>query len=844
MSGLDKGQLIDASANLNPLGPPQWLDAAFLEGRRECGAYPEPTYSRLRETAAKALGTDPDKLVFGNGADELIFAISRCTGQRTHALIDPCYSSYRESALAAGRTIVSYPTWSAALYGLASAPEAIVWLGAPNNPDGKLPPGYPHSVATAAAEHKNALFAVDESFIDFSDGADPAESVHVFSSLPNIVLIRSMTKYWCVPGIRCGWIHTAPDRARLIRAAIPSWPLNSVAEAFARRAFTDPDAQGRRQRTLALIQAERSRMTIRLGALPGLELQPSKANFYLLRIDPAHAPMDAATLADRAALEGIGFRRCIAWPGLGPDWLRVALRTPEENDRIAECIERLLGSRIAPKAAYRKRKPALMVAGTSSGAGKSLITAALCRIFRNDGLDVAPYKAQNMALNSALSPDGLELGRAQAVQAAACGLEPDVRMNPVLLKPEHERGSQVILMGRSIGSMEARDYYAIHDRVKETARSAYDSLASEHSLIVMEGAGSPAEINLKARDIVNMSAAVHAGARVLLVGDIDRGGVFASFIGHAACMLPQELALFSGFLVNKFRGDPALLGDAFAMTRDRSGIPVLGCVPMLNGIDIPEEDEANIRATGRPNAPIKIAVAALPHGSNLTDLDPFVADDDVELCVLGSGQELAARNWDALIIPGSKSTVSDLAWLASTGLAHAIREHARAGGTVVGICGGFQMLGRSIEDPLCIESSTGPVPGLDLIPVATSMALEKTLRQGCATILGDASGLRPRGYEIHHGKTVALSEAAVPFMRSEAGDIIAYRHGQAWGCYLHGLFDDDATRAWFLNGIRAARGMAPRSPTRYRSLDERLQNLADAVRPHIDMNTLYKDLGL
>lgn len=746
--------------------------------------------------------------------------------------------------MAAGRELLSYPSWSAALDGLASTPDALIWIGAPNNPDGAMPPGYPHSVAKAAAEHQKTLFAVDESFIEFADGADPSESIQQFSSLPNVVLIRSMTKYWCVPGLRCGWILTAPDRARLIRSAIPSWPLNSVAEAFARRAFADPDAQGRRARTLALVNAERSRMAERLGKLPGLELRPSRANFYLLRVNPVLAPANAATIADRAALEGIGLRRCAAWPGLGPDWLRVAVRTPEENDRIAECLERLLGTGERPRPRASKRTPALMVAGTSSGAGKSLITAALCRIFRNDGLDVAPYKAQNMALNSAVTPEGLELGRAQAVQAAACGLEPDARMNPVLLKPESDRGSQVILMGRSIGSMEARDYYAIHDRIKETARNAYDSLAAEHALIVMEGAGSPAEINLKARDIVNMSAALHAGARVLLVGDIDRGGVFASFIGHAACMRPQELALFSGFLVNKFRGDPALLGDAFAMTRDRTGIPVLGCVPMLRGLDIPEEDEALIRATGRPDAPIKIAIPALPHGSNLTDLDPFGAEDDVELCVLRSGREFMARTWDAVIIPGSKSTASDLSWLASSGLVSAIAEHARKGGRVAGICGGFQMLGRVIEDPLCVESGGGPATGLDLIPVATSMAGEKTLRKSEADILGDSAGLCPRGYEIHHGQTVPLSGEADPFMRSDAGKVIGYRHGRVWGCYLHGIFDDDATRAWFLDGLRSDRGLPHKGPTRFSSLDERLQNLADAVRPHIDMKALYRDLGL
>ena len=256
-----------------------------------------------------------------------------------------------------------------------------------------------------------------------------------------------------------------------------------------------------------------------------------------------------------------------------------------------------------------------MIQGCSSGAGKSLVAAAFCRIFRDEGLDVAPYKAQNMSLNSAVTPDGLEIGRAQAVQAAACGLEPDARMNPVLLKPESDRGSQVVLMGKPFARCQAHEYYSMHQRMRDAARDAYDSLAAERELIVLEGAGSPAEINLKAHDFVNMGAARHAGARVLLVGDIDRGGVFASLIGHVATFAPDELAMLSGFVVNKFRGDPALLGDAFAMTLDRTGYPVLGCVPMVARLDVPDEDEPVVKAGARPGAEVRIAVPRLDRKS-------------------------------------------------------------------------------------------------------------------------------------------------------------------------------------------------------------------------------------
>ncbi|MBN1520300.1 MAG: cobyric acid synthase [Spirochaetales bacterium] len=847
-SGLPESRLIDASANLNPLGPPPWLDAAFLKGRLASGAYPSPGGLSARQAAATALGLPPERVVFGNGADDLAFALARVLGGREHIVAEPAYSSYRDAVGAAGGRAVGARGFDGAKAALADRADAVVWLGAPNNPDGTLPEGYPDSVADLAAAYPAAAFVVDESFIDFADGVDPAHSLSALSALDNVTVLRSMTKFWCVPGLRVGYAVCSDKLARALSDTMPNWPLNSVAQAFAELAFADKDAGGRRDRTRALVSSERRAMAETLSRVPGLRVFPSRANFYLVRVDPGAAGLRAPPLIERAASLGLGLRPCADFPGLGGDYIRVAVRPPEENKRIADILAAVCSDaragRAAPALAKPKRAKALMVAGTSSGAGKSLIAAALCRIFSDDGLDVAPYKAQNMALNSAVTRDGLEMGRAQAVQAAASRLEPDVRMNPVLLKPESERGSQVVVMGRSLGSMDARSYYARRQRSLEAARSAYDSLAAEHQLVVMEGAGSPAEINLRDLDIVNMSAALHAGARVLIVGDIDQGGVFASFIGHAFCLRSDELALVSGFVVNKFRGDPALLGDAFAMTEERTGIPVLGCVPMLRGLDIPEEDEPWFRAAGRPAAPLKIAVVALPHGSNLTDLDPFGADHDVELVPVHGGADLESRAWDAIILPGSKSTVADLAWLRERGLADAIVAYGGRGGSVVGICGGFQMLGARLDDPDGVDSKPQSVDGLGLLPVATEFAKDKILRQGQALWLADGDALPLAGYEIHHGRTRALDSSAAPVMASADGTTLGYRTGRVWGSYLHGLFDHDLFRARFLNGLRAARGLPERPASVYKSLDERIQALADAVRPHLDLGAIRKDLGL
>lgn len=421
------------------------------------------------------------------------------------------------------------------------------------------------------------------------------------------------------------------------------------------------------------------------------------------------------------------------------------------------------------------RTPALMVQGTCSNAGKSILAAAFCRIFLQDGLRVAPFKAQNMALNSCVTPDGLEMGRAQAVQAAACRLDPDVRMNPVLLKPCSDVGSQVIVMGRPVGVMRVRQYVDYKPQARDAAFAAYDSLAAEHDVMVIEGAGSPAEINLKAHDIVNMAMARHAGARVLLVGDIDRGGVFAALVGTMELLEGWERDHVAGYLLNKFRGDASLLDPALDFMKQRTGRPVLGVVPYLRDLGLPEEDSVTFK-DGLPGlrggAPaevgadvpgsglgpvLDIVLVDLPHISNFTDVDALRGEPDVRLRVARTPAELAApdgRMPDAVILPGSKNTTGDLRTLRATGMADALASLARDpdGPMVAGICAGLQMLGLCVADPLGLEGG-GSEQGLGLLPVRTELAAEKTLRRTAG--VHPRSGLPVAGYEIRHGVTVA-----------------------------------------------------------------------------------------
>jgi len=833
-----------------------------------------------------------DRIVFGNGADELMFAVARAARRRASAnaaapgpepsaIVEaPSYASYRDASEAAGLSVSTVPATipapadsppgvveagspserplSAAESAIADAPPgSILWLGAPNNPTGILPPGYPAPVVELARRRPDKLIVCDEAFLDFCDGAvpagaDPAGASREAASAPNLIVLRSMTKFWAVPGLRAGYAVCSAGLAAAIRAELPNWPLNSVAEAFARRALTDPEAGERRSLTRAFVAAERGRMAAMIGALPGLTPLRSMANYYLVRVDAGLAGLSTSDLADRLAVMGVGVRRCGNYDGLSDDYLRVAVRSPGENDAIASAFASALrggtAARPGPRAAGRRAK-ALMIQGCSSGAGKSLVAAAFCRIFRDEGYDVAPYKAQNMSLNSAVTPDGLEIGRAQAVQAAACGLEPDARMNPVLLKPESDTGSQVVLLGRPYARRSARDYYATHAELSAAARRAYDELASERELIVLEGAGSPAEINLKSRDFVNMNAAIHAGARVLLVGDIDRGGVFASFIGHVATFSPAELGLLSGFVVNKFRGDQALLGDAFAMTRERTGYPVLGCVPMIRGLAIPDEDEPIVKAGRRPGAELRVAVPRLRRVSNFTDLDAFAIEPDVEIVPVSSSEEFDYGRFDAVIIPGSKSTVDDLGWLRASGLAETIVRFAASGGAVAGICGGYQMLGLSLLDPDGVESPSRETPGLGLLPVVTSFAADKTLSRSSARWVGsglpEARDAALVGYEIHHGATRPVDTAsAEPVILSDGGAPLGYGSGRVWGGYLHGVFDADGFRRAFLNELLARKGLAPLAPSSGPSLDAELSRLAEAVRANVDLPYIRAELGL
>jgi len=505
-----------------------------------------------------------------------------------------------------------------------------------------------------------------------------------------------------------------------------------------------------------------------------------------------------------------------------------------------------------------------MVQGTASHVGKTTIVTALCRILAQDGFRVAPFKAQNMALNSYVAIEGGEIGRAEALQAEAAGVEPSVDMNPILLKPEADARAQVVVSGRPIGSMTAREYQARKDDLWPTVTDALDRLRGAYDVVVAEGAGSPAEINLKQTDLSNMRIARYANAPVLLIGDIDRGGVFAALLGTLELLDPAERKLVRGLAINKFRGDRSILTPGLEMLTARTGAPILGVLPYLRDLDLPEEDSLGLDRSADGTAiqdQADVAVIRLPRIANFDDFAPLQAEPALRVRYVERLSELAQP--DLVILPGTKTTMADLAWLRQTGLAAALVSLARAGRPIIGICGGYQMLGRRLDDPDGSESDVTTMDGLGLLPVETTFVPQKrTVRvygrlQASDGPLASARGSEVIAYEIHMGRT-EVDETLRPLVRIEerSGNTVDELDGAMSpdgliaGTYLHGLFDNDAARHALATWLLARRSGLAR-PTisggpRQHALDRQhqLDRLADVVRRELDVRALWSACNL
>jgi adenosylcobyric acid synthase len=845
--GVETGRFVDFSASINPLGPPTWYRQLVNRTLEMTAHYPDPENSELTRAAALVHDVTPEQIVPGNGVSELIFTLPRLFGVDRAVVPVPSYGDYRHACEAAGLSVETFRLKAEDEYcvdfeAMRSCLEndrnrrALVWLGQPNNPTGTT---FGIDRFTAfCPDFENTIFVVDESFADFVEGYTSVITLN----LPNVVVLRSLTKFYGVPGLRVGYSVSSAAMAKVIEEALPTWSVNTLAQAFAAKALGDLEYA---ERTRLFVTTERMRFSARLAEIRGLEVLKGEANFLLLHL----ASGSSEDLSRKLLEAGFAVRTCEDFDGLDAGHFRVAVRNERENNELCGAIAGMLsgGSRAHSKRT-QKGAARLMLQGTASNVGKSVLTSAVCRILLQDGLRVAPFKAQNMSLNSYVTADGGEMGRAQAVQAQACRIDPDVRMNPVLLKPSSDTGSQVILCGKPIAFMEAKKYHTDKTRLFQEVTRCFDELAREYDAVVIEGAGSPGEVNLKKYDIVNMRMAEYAHAPVLLVGDIDRGGVFASFIGTMDVLDDWERDLVKGFLINKFRGDADLLGSAVSYTYDFTGKPTLGIIPMVRNLGIPDEDSVSFKEAQTSISPqplqdsVTIGLIDVPHISNFTDFDPLDNEPDVYLKTVRRADEI--EGCDAIVIPGSKNVFADLRYLNESGISSRIIKAATtAECPIIGVCGGYQMLGRTLRDPLAIESDAGPQEGLGLLAVDTVLGKGKILEQTTARHV--ANGFDLVGYEIHHGRTTL--DGPQPWIERADGEVIGVSHRtqEIHGTYLHGIFDADHFRRFFIDSLRVRKGLEPLNEVVYvHDIEPALDRLAEVVRSHIDMDHLYRILGL
>ena len=856
--GIDMATLLDFSANINPLGPPEWLRPLISSEVENLVHYPDPYADKLVLAIAERYQVPVESVVVANGTTELLYQLPRLLNCDRALIPCPSYIDYAKVMELAGMTVRSFLLVAEngftldpkELAPLLTGGELVV-IGTPNNPTGALVD--PDQIIALAKAHPATLFLVDEAFLDFVEDGRSVAAGHgcpsvtramdgrsVALAADNILTLHSLTKFYAIPGLRLGFGIFPLPIARLLRKHLPPWTVNTLAQAVGVRALAD---QGYGEQSRALCFELRTALRKELQQFPALQLFDSAANYLLLRLVDGS---DAHTLAKQLLERKIMIRTCANYVGLDASYFRVAVRTEPENRRLLAALADILQPQPQKvvKSSLKTARP-LMFQGTSSNAGKSVLTAALCRILLQDGVRVAPFKAQNMSLNSFVTHDGLEMGRAQVVQAQAARLDPDVRMNPVLLKPNSDTGSQVIVHGRPVGNMDVMTYLRYKETAMQAAHASYDSLAADYDVILLEGAGSPGEVNLKRHDIVNMGMARYAQAPVLLVGDIDRGGVYASFVGTMEVLNEWERALVAGFVVNRFRGQASLLQEAHDYVNSHTGREVLGVVPYLKNLGLPEEDSVSFKDglfdSKRPGgAHVEIAVISLPHISNFTDIEPLAAEPDVYLRVVERTEDLGHPQ--VIILPGSKNVIHDLAALRSCRLAAAIQRLVAEGCEIIGVCGGYQMLGTTIDDPLAIESDQGTIAGLGLLPMTTVLAADKKLVRQSG--VHRESGQPVHGYEIHHGRSRTDLPPTLSFTDGTGcGAVDA--SGRIWGSYLHGIFDSDPFRRWFINRLCQRKGLValPGIPAPY-DLEPAFDRLAATVRDSVDMNRIYQLLRL
>ncbi len=838
-SPADGKQLLDFSANINPLGPPEWLRPFISNSLENLIHYPDPDNTAFVDAISKHTDISNDHIVAANGTTELLYTITRLLSCKRAVIPVPSYVDYIRAAELGGMSVTTVDIreeddFVLNVKQLSSTiqDDDLVIIATPNNPTGRTVDR--NALCSLIEEFSSTYFLIDEAFLDFVDGEKPYGAL-----APNVMTMNSMTKFYGVPGLRIGYGIFPVKLAERIKENLPPWTVNSLAQAVGTKALQDTAYQ---DKTRIVCTDLRNSLTQLLQSFTNLHVYPGTANYLLVKMISGG---NVENLAEFCLSQQIMIRKCDNYRGLGDNFFRVAVKNNHENKRLITTLNNFFTKKPKKNVPVKKQR-SIMLQGTCSDAGKSIITAGLCRIFHQDGLKVAPFKSQNMSLNSFVTLHGDEMGRAQVVQAQAAKVIPDSRMNPVLLKPNSDVGSQIIVKGQPVGNMTVLEYNAYKPKIWQSVCASFDSLADEYEVVVLEGAGSPGEVNLKRDDIVNMKMAQYAEAPVLVVGDIDRGGVYASFVGIMEVLAEWERQLVAGFLVNKFRGQSSLLASAHDYVKMHTGRDVFGVIPYIGNLGLPEEDSVSFKKGSfncvKSSAEgVEIAVISIPHISNFTDVEPFLNEPDVSLRIIEKAADLGTPQ--AIILPGSKNVLSDLAFLKSSGFVSEIDRCIENGCEVIGICGGYQMLGKAIKDPFEIESTDGKVlSGLGFLNIETVIEQNKKLtrKEG----VHSPSGKSIFGYEIHHGVSTADSTPLIRFNDSTTCGSMD-RSERIWGSYLHGIFDGDSFRRWFIDKLRNHIGISPVGEiVAPYDLEEAFDRLAACLRDNVDMNRIYKIMGL
>lgn len=836
--------MTDFSANINPLGIQKEIMEAAVRSLACIDKYPDVENRELKKALSEHEGVKMGNIICGAGASEIIFNLAAVIKPRKALFPAPTFAEYELSCNEYLKEKIYYYLkeenefeFDNDIFDYITDDLDIMFICNPNNPTGKLINRQLILDIAKECLRKKIYLVVDECFLDFTKNYNQS-LVNYIKDYPNMIVIKAFTKMYAIPGLRLGY-GICQDEKLLdsIYDIRQPWNISVVAGKVGVAALKLNDLP---HKTREYVKKEREYLENELSKLK-IKVFGGEANYLLLKSD---------TMLDRELKKhNILIRNCDNYTGLTKGFYRIAVNNHKDNEKLVKAFSIISGQ----KEGIHMAK-VIMVQGTMSNAGKSLLTAGLCRVFKQDGYKVAPFKSQNMALNSFITDDGLEMGRAQVVQAEAAGIRPSVEMNPILLKPTNDCGSQVIVNGEVVGTMSAKEYYEEKSRFIPDILKAYEKLAKENDIIVVEGAGSPAEINLKDGDIVNMGLAKMLEAPVLLVGDIDRGGVFAQLVGTLMLLEEDEKALIKGLVVNKFRGDKEILAPGLDMLEEKCGKPVVGVMPYLY-LDIDDEDSLTERFSRKGETGlVDIAVIRTPRISNFTDFNALECIDGVSVRYVNRVADL--KNPDVIMLPGTKNTIDDLLWIRKSGFEARIKQHAAQGKIVFGVCGGYQMLGETITDPEGQEHR-GQFRGIGLLPIKTVFRPSKTRTRVTGVfshlegILKELEGQTFEGYEIHMGESEFVENSTGSYMNKLKPEGIdthkddGVSKGNVYGSYVHGIFDYNNVAAIFVSAVLRSKGLDDSNVKTFdmeEYKEKQYDALAQAIRDNLDMPKIYEIL--